>query len=61
MSARNSHAMKTPAVQKAKPKPTKVVTKKRGGKYEEKLAVNLSFEELVAVSLAKPKTKANNQ
>lgn len=29
--------------------------KKRADKYEKKLAVNLSFDELVAVSLAKPK------
>ena len=31
--------------------------KKRASKYEDKLAVNLSFEELIAVSLAKPPTK----
>lgn len=30
--------------------------KKRAKKYEEKLAVNLSFEELIAVSLAPPKS-----
>lgn len=29
--------------------------KKRANKYEEKLAVNLTFEQLVAVSLSKPK------
>jgi hypothetical protein len=31
--------------------------KKRAKKYEQKLAVNLSFEELVAVSLAPSKPK----
>lgn len=31
--------------------------KKRASKYEEKLAVNLTFEELVKVSLSPPKSK----
>lgn len=35
--------------------------KKRADKYEEKLSVNLSFEELIAVSLSPSKTSKNKK